>query len=435
MPALNSPCDRLPRALAAAAGSLLPVLSLLFALAGCQDEVPTAAGEDLFPPESRPSTFEVTLSPSDFLGALGQFALPGTPITPGYLLVAEDFDGVLDAHTLARLADFPASVTFTSDGSTRTDSVFTYGSGRLVAFVDTAATLATAPANLRLWSLAQDWDPSSVTWTLAVDSGGLQIPWAQPGGTRGALLSDALLTPADSLGRDSLVFSLDSLQIAALAGDGEFGLLLTSATSDSRVQLSSLVLRTSVRPASKPDTVLAQTITTAARRFIFTPQAPPPSTAWRVGGLTAERALFSVTLPSTLSRCAPPQGGCGAVSFSEVGLNRVSLLLEPLALRNGFRPLAPVEVGLRVVGEPELLDRAPLGAKVASTLVPARRFTAADSSVAIELTNFVRASLQDSTSTVTFALTSEPEARNFGFAAFAGAPRLRIVYTLPGTGR
>ena len=412
---------------------------MLFALAGCADEIPTATGEGLFPGGTRPVTAEVEFSPDESATELGRFSGFADPSAAGFLLVANRFEGELFAHTLARFTGFPDSVTYTSEGSTTTDTAFTFGAGRVVAPIDTAASTSAGPVTFRLWSLAQDWDAESAGWELAIDSAGRQVPWAEPGGAPGELLAEVTRTPGDTLTRDSIVWEVDSLTVQRMARAEFPGVLVTADGSPARFELRRLLLRTALRPAARPDTAIAQTISAGPQIFVFVPDVPEARDGWLVGGLMGDRVLLRIRIPESVPGCTSPATtpppACAPIPLTEVTLNDAALLLDPLPV-GGFRPLAPVSLVLRRIGEPELGRIAPLGNLVnpggAPYLAPPDAWEApTDTVLRLPITAFVRElALQDSTGAAV-ALLVEPQLRNFGVARFAGRPRLRLVYTLP----
>ena len=403
--------------------------ALLLGSTACSDELPTATDEGLFP-GGRPVTFQADLAPADFFEEIGRFTGYTSRRDAPYLLVANQFEGALQAHTLARFTGFPAAITYTDAGTSKTDSTFAWVGGRVVAPLDTTALAATGPVTYQLWTLTQPWNARSATWELAVDSAGERTPWSTPGGARGRLLAEVSRAPGDTLLRDSIVWALDSLAVRDIVRDSANGVLVTAIGTQSRTQLGRLVLRANARPAGKPDTALTQNITTGPQAFIFTPAVP--DAGWQVGGIEGARALFRLRLPATVPVCAPGGGACRDVAFGSVALNEAALVFDPVPVEGGFRPVAPLSLVLRLIAEPTLGRLAPLGGSVTAALVPGTRFVApADSAVAIPLTSYVRHLLSDSTAIDAFALLAEPEAANFGLARFAGAPRLRLIYTLP----
>ena len=155
-----------------------------------------------------------------------------------------------------------------------------------------------------------------------------------------------------------------------------------------------------------------------------------------------DRVLLRIRIPESVPGCASPATtpppACAPIPLTEVTLNDAALLLEPLPV-GGFRPLAPVSLVLRRIGEPELGRIAPLGNLVnpggAPYLAPADAWEApTDTVLRLPITGFVRELASQDSTGAAVALLVEPQLRNFGVARFRGRPRLRLVYTLPLTG-
>lgn len=419
----------------------LAILPAIASLGGCDNDLLTTSDPGLVPGFE---TLEAVLPAEAFVTEIGAFSGFADPSAAPFLLVANEFDGALTAHALLRFGPFPDSVRFEPAGEpARTDTVFTYTTGRVVARVDTAGdATGGAPVTLRLFELAQRWDPATVSWTHAVDSATRRVPWEVPGGTPGALLATATYTPGSAAQGDSVVWQVDSLAVARMAADDFPGLLVTAAETGVRLELGrNPTLRTAIRPASKPDTAIERTIPIAAQRFVFTPDAPSGSVAWNVGGIGASRLLFRVRIPETVP-CRSGMAACpasGGIPLGEVSLNRASLVLEPEAVPSGFRPLRPITVALFDVGTPPvgpagdtLFALTPLGREVARTAVADTLFVSGDTrTVELAITNRVRALDEATSRTLTFALLAAPGSTGFGVARFGAAPRLRLVYTLP----
>lgn len=402
----------------------------LLSISGCADELPTLSGEDRFPGGAAPTTIEVFLPTAEVLAGASVFGDFTNPRDAEFLLVAHRFDEALEANTLARLTGFPDSVTFTLNGATRTEAAFTYGTGRVITRVDAAASASAGPAVLRLWALEQEWDSATVTWTQARQG----TPWRTPGGTRGALLAEARWTPGDTVARDSVIWQVDSLAVRRMASPSFAGLLVTSVTPDTRLQLSRLVLQTTQRPTARPDTAVAVTVAQGPQEFIFTPEPPRPEGVYRVGGPTGDRTVLRLTLPSTVPACRDPAStpGCPRVALRDVTLNRASLVLDPVRVRGGFRPVGLTPLLVRRVLEPELGRRAPLGESIAFDSIAPGPFRGTPSEpVTLNLTQSVSQLLRSDSSSVAVALLSDPEGARFGYLWFAGTPRLRLIYTLP----
>ncbi|HEU4456767.1 MAG TPA: hypothetical protein VFR81_27105 [Longimicrobium sp.] len=412
------------------------LIPLLAAAAACQDDSPTLTGDDLFPGGGRPTTLEVIVPAAEFLQTLGVYTGFGDRTTFGFQIIANQYGGVLDANTLVRF-DFPRTVEYSQDGTSRLDSTFAVRSARLTVLVDSGGT--SGGTTLEVYRLAQRFDAATATWTLAADTGG-GVPWTQPGGTRGPLAGTAVYNPATA--GDTVFFQLDSLGAAGLRADSLSGALIRAVETDRRVQLRGLSLTLRVRPSNAVrDTTLEVGIPAEALTFVFNPQQPAPAPGTlQAGGVGASRSVFAVDLQRTVPGCPPPES-CADVPLSEVLLNRVSLLLKPVASPPGFNPLGSIPITLWTVPEPELGRRAPLGLAVNDPLPstgPVVTAQPGDTLVEVPFTAYAIAAVAADTLPTTFALLGEapPLAagaapRNFGVSVFDAAPRLRIIYTLP----
>src|SRR5690606_38138198 len=151
-----------------------------------------------------------------------------------------NFDGVLDAHPIARFEGIPDSVSYTSStGATRAE-ISAYAGGRVLVHVDTLVSFPTAPTAFLLWELTQPWDSTTVTWENAVDRPGEQVPWTTPGGARGELLATRQWAPGDTVTQDTVVWELDSLAVARLRNEDHPGVMVTIDRSEARFKLSGL---------------------------------------------------------------------------------------------------------------------------------------------------------------------------------------------------
>lgn len=415
----------------------------------CTDDPPTASGGELFP-GTLPSTFQVLLPADSFVQHLGSFSGYSSPADASYQLVANQFDGALQANALVKLAGIPTSFSYTQGGTSKSDSVFTLGRGALVARLDTLASTSSGPIELQLWEAGQSWDPATVSWTLAVDTVGGRVAWTRPGGSRAALLSSVTLGAGARIAGDSAVFSLDSLTVQRITGTDFPGLLITASGAQGRVQLQpgGIQLRTGVHPRSaSPDTVLAVTVSPSTATFVFDPDQPAaPAGAYALGGVRSARTLFRLNLPASLPACRG--SACTQVATRDVTLNEVSLVLTPATVAGGFRAVGPVPVALRLVTEPQLGRQAPLGAvmnEVVGVDPTANRplyggslFSPGDSILAVPFTSFAARKVAADSTSFSAALLSDPGSLfgsagtlSFGAAWFTAAPRLRIIYTIP----
>lgn len=404
--------------------------ALLAGAAACSDETPTLTGG--FPPEARPETREVLVPASQFLRVLGSYRGYTDVYDAQFLTVAQDFEG-LNAHALSRFQRFPREVTYLRDAAQRTDSLYTITGGSLVVRVDTTASTA-RPFTLRVYQGAQSYDPNSATWTAAVDTGNVRVPFAQPGGTRGALLGEATSTQGDSL-----VFALTPAQLRSLTDTASKGVVITAAQAGTRVEIANLVLRARARPDSaRPDTTIIISAAGQSAVTVYTPEQPDAGPGViAAGGLLSARTLLELDVNQRVPGCGPLEQ-CENVKLNQVQLNSVALLLKPLETPGGFDPVGPLPLNLRRVSEPELGRRAPLGCCApgdpSGLLDRTVFYNPADSVVVIPLTQLaLRTAFSTDTLPTTFALLSEAGAgpATFGVGFFRSDPQLRIVYTLP----
>ncbi len=399
--------------------------------AGCGERLPTGAGDDLFPPGGRAVTVELEFAATSF-EILGRFTGYTGPQDAAFLLVANRFDGALDAATLARFRGFPGFVNVTVGGTAQVDSVFTYLGGQVIVPIDTTATEFNGPVTLELLALAQSPGPDEVFGRTGVNTAGAR------------LLSSVRIAPGDPAAWDTVIFNVDSLAVRQFAREDFPGLLVRATESPSRLQLGRLSLVTSVRPSQRADTTIAQTVTGGPQTFIVNSEPPFPENALVAGGVRSARTLFRVTLPE---RVPMGPGDPRTVRIDSVTINEAALLLEPLPVGGGWRPLGPVPLHLLRVAEPELGARAPLGDIVqdpvafdqSGPLYASILYTPGNAEpVVVRVTQHIRSvAARDTTArareglATTLALLGQPEAGTFGRAHFRSPPRLRLVYTVP----
>jgi hypothetical protein len=409
----------------------------LIATSGCENSLPTLSGEGPFPVGSVATTIEYFIESDDLL--LGSNTYTGPTGVEDFvgLLVANEFDGGLTAHPLVTFGTFPDTIQVESES----DGDFLYLGGEVLGVVSDTLSASDAELTLQLWSVAQPWDTTAVSWENAVDRPGETVPWVEPGGTRGDLLGTVTWSRTDAdADADSLVWSIPPSVVDQLAEDELQGLMVTVANDDSRLVISNLVLRTEIQPSVDPDTVVTRTVGAGPQTFVFTPEPPQPAEALRVGGITSDRMILQLAVPQELPGCSPPQS-CATLSADEVTLDRVELIIDPIPVGSGFRPVQPTVVIAREVIDPELGERAPLGAPIflrpPSTVfdtISAPRFTpAGDQPIRLRVTSAYLQSIQSGESTLAVALLVEPEASSFAYMWFERKARLRLLYTLPQT--
>jgi hypothetical protein len=407
------------------------ILALL-ALAGCSNDVPTATGTELFPAGTEMTSIDLVLPASEFLREDTVYDGFSSVRSVNYLLVANQFDGALDSHTLVRFGAFPDSVSYVSGTTDVTDSVFTYGTGRVTARIDTLASVPSTSVVLRLYALEQPWDSATATWQNASESGGAQVPWRTPGGTLGRLIAETTWVRGDTLTRDTVSWQVDSLSMKEIATPGFAGLAITAAQPGTRVQLTAPDVAANVHPATHPDTTLVVVPSAFAQTFVFNPPVPQPAGIFRAGGVTGARTVLRIDLDHQVPTCADPATGCPTVPLKDVTLNRAVLLLDAVPVASGFRPTIPHYLQIRPVLEPALGRHGSLGDLLTQDSIPMELFQPPTGQTAsINLTNVFQ-TYTDS-SAVSLALLSVSSTASFGTLWFTNTPRLRLVYSLPQT--
>lgn len=419
----------------ARAAAALLVLALAFV--ACTEEGPTEVGGGLVT-GGELRTFEVVLEAAQFLVLDTAFAGYNVPVGSGYQVVANNFDGVLDAHALTRFVNLPDSQQVVqTGGATVWDRNLTYVGGQLTVVVDTLRSVAEGEVEVQLHRTLQAWDPGSATWTLAEDSGATPTPWQQAGGTRTAPLN----ARAWSAGQDSLLLPLDSATATALADapESEQGLLLSMVGGQARLRIATMTLHADFRPSTRPDTVIRVLVPVNRRTMIYTPRPEPRASSPRVGGIEAWRTFlrFDADLADLVVPCGPAAPGC-TLRLREAVVNRAELLLEPAPPPAGFTPTDSVSLTATTVLTPASvpLARSPL-AEVVNVVggIPASAFRAgADTTVTVDVTRFmgplVAGGQEGDAPSPWMALFSPPEGRRFGMGAFSGTPRLRLILTV-----
>jgi hypothetical protein len=272
---------------------------------------------------------------------------------------------------------------------------------------------------------------------LRVDTSGVRIPWAQPGGSPGALAGSASYVA----GNDTVKLPVDSATLAIWADTTNAGRggLITATTLGSRLRIGLPVLQLQARSSIRTDTVYELNLV-PSRTFIFEPEQPDSVPTPRIGGTPEWRTLLrlrpgldtlSITCPATTSSCVTTLG--------QVTINYAALLLQPLVPPAGFSPEAALNVAAHILIPSELLplQRSPLTPAVGFTApIPVSTFTAPGAPpVELPITDFVRLLAADTATSLTFvpthlALAPTGTFRTFGFGVFAERPRLRLVVSL-----
>ncbi|HSL72289.1 MAG TPA: hypothetical protein VK864_18715 [Longimicrobiales bacterium] len=417
---------------------------LALVLAACTQEVPTDIGGSLLP-SGGVRTFEVILEPEQFLVFDTAFSGYADAFDARFLVIARDFEGVLDANTLIRFGQKPVSIQVRdSAGAVRTDTLPKFAGGDLVIRIDTLRSRGAAEVSV--YFTTEPWDASSATWTTRIDTGSVTLPWQTPGGTRGARIGSVPWTA----GEDTLIIALDSATVFALTNVADttrgtvFTIDNTSVPAGAQLRIAGASLRLPARSTLRPDTTVQVNVEPISTTFIFTPDPPLLGTTPRVSGVPAWRTVLSVIdgLEDLMLPCPDGTAGC-TFRLGDATLNLADLLLRPTGSPPGFSP----EDSIRVQAHPLLvlqnvpLSRSPVGVAVGGSrdAIPRTRFSNADNGpeAAVSVTQLIGPVLADTTSPGSaqrpsrfIALLTNPETFSFGFGTFREGPRLRLILTV-----
>jgi hypothetical protein len=417
------------------------VLLGLVALGGtaCGERTPTSLDPALIPVE--PTSVEVILPWEEFGSNLRVFGGYGRVSELGTGMVARSFAGALDARTLVRFFELATSATVVdSSGTSVTDTLLSLRGGRLVAFVDTAASVIPGPVTFELGVLGQRWHPASASWSLAVDTLGEQVAWTEPGAGPVKRVATAVWDPSRG---DSVVFFLDTTAVKLFrdTSDVRQGAVLGLVTPGARLALDQVALRATVK-SSRRDTIFDISAGDEALTFVYTPEPGPPGDVLRVGGAPAWRTTLEITVPSRLT--GPPSlcavAGC-PVELTAGRVNYAALVLSARSTEAAFRPADSLGIDVRAVYDPSALPKSPLGSGLigglGKRLAPELFGAGEGTEVEIPITSFVRALLQGDTVAGfppprTLAVLSALEPSSLAFASFYGpassaAPKLRLI--------
>lgn len=408
---------------------LLVLLPLLFA--ACDQEVPTSVGDGLLPPDGI-RTFEAIIEPQRWLVWDTAFGLYSDAVSAGFLIVAGQFEGALNSNTLARFT-VPTVVTVLDDGGTaREDTMPTYAGGQLRLFIDTLQS-TTGTVRLALYRSAEEWH-SSATWANRLDTLGASVPWAQPGGTRGALVDTASYVA----GQDTVLFNVDPATLVQWADtlNPERGAIIVMESGGGRLRMQMPELTVDMTSEFQPDTVVNAPGILIAATFMFDPLPAETSSSPRVGGTPAWRTMLRLQERlDTLTVPCPDVSDC-RLRLDEVTINFAGIQLQPVPPPPGFRPEGPVNIGAFLLLPSELapLQRWPLGDFISGTAVPETRFEAAGMPLApIPITEYMRLLTRPSDPDQLpprHLMLSTFDQRTFGFATFAAQPSLRLVLSI-----
>ena len=407
-------------------------------LGACGSDSPVEVGAGLLPAEPV-TTFEVVLEADQFLALDSAFALYNQPADAGFAMIAADYAGVLDAHALNRFSIVRTiTVRDTLANSVRIDSLPRYFGGRLVVRIDTVRT-PLGSVQLSAYQSMESWDAGSATWQTRIDSGTVELPWTQPGGTLGPQITTGEWLRTEG---DSLVMAIDSATLAVLRDStvARQGIIIVSETPGSRVRVSEIVLRADARSSLPTDTVVTTTGVNLGRTFIYDPAPEPRIDATRVGGVPSYRTLIRLRddLGDLVIECPDDFGEAGcAVPLRDAAITSALLEYTLAAPPPEFVPEDSVLFAalplLETPGVP--FARSPLGS--VSQAIGGSRFirpadfddvTTADP-VRFVVTTAIRQAASEDAAAIGIAIIPALELSTFGFVPLQPAPRLRLVLT------
>ena len=434
--------EPLPRACAAVA------LVGLAMLGGCDEVVPTSLDPNRFP--ESPATVELHVDWDGFGSGFRTYGGYGSPADLPNSVLASDFRGELDSHTIVRWGAYPVSVSVRdTTGTTRPDSALTYIGGRFVVYFDTLASVTDGPVEVELGATTVEWDDRTSNWWSSVDTSGNSRLWPEPGGGPVEPLGIATWNPDEG---DSLAFEIDSARIAEWADTADVtrGARLRLITPGARLDVRGTGLRLHTRPSLHPDSTFYLHVVQEDLTFVYDPYPTAPEEGGRIGGVPAWRTVFEVG--SLTSLTGPPElcaaVGCPA-SFEPSQINYAAIVLHAKAVAAAFRPSDSVTVDARPVLASASLPKSPLGPSLTGLLgekVAPEAFQPEGRNAEIEIpvTSFVRDVVRGVDGrgdpvTGTLALLARVEPASLPYAAFHGPegehpPYLKVVISVSRSG-
>lgn len=426
------------------------ILTGLGLLSGCADETPTSTSPDLVP--LSPRTVEIRLPLDQIDSEVRLFRGFGSTSGLDHSVVARDFNGALNARTLARFRNFPVAVEVPdTTGAVVTDSSITFVGGRVVAHVDTAGLDVDSIANrfgrpvFRASSLDAPWHPPSATWEFAVDTSGDRRPWPEAGAGPATEIETDQWQASLS---DSMVFRVDSATVADWTDttNPSRGVRIDAETSGLQVPFRDVSLLLETRPSANPDTIVFAEAEGRQLTFVYDPSPEAPENGIRFGGVPAWRTSVAISVPDTLN--GPPEacaalGGC-PYRVTPEALSFASLVLVSREAPPAFQLGDTLRLDMRPVFRPDLLPKSPLGSSLFGPLrraLPPGIFSSsgAGESVELPLTGFVRdlirgetASGGEARNTLVLLTANEPDGVALGDFYGPGSdspPALRLVIT------
>lgn len=406
-------------------------------LAACGRETPTDVGGTLLPGQSV-RTFETVLDASAFLVRDTSFSGYGRPANSTFLFVTRARGGALESRALLKWPVLPGVITVRdAAGTLRADSMPIFFGGRIKVRIDTLRS-SPAPFTVRAQRATQTWDVVSATWQLRVDTGDVELPWAEPGGAPGALAG----TGRYQAGNDTITIAVDSQTIVAWRDTINVvpGAVLSMETADAFMRTADITLEIDARSTIDTDTVVTSVTRPTESVFIFDPPVASTAADPRVGGIPVWRTYLQLLegLDTVTVGCPDGPAGC-RIPLGQVSISYAALVFDPVAPPPGFAVEDSLQIGARLLLVDPLvpLARSPLGEAVGvmpRPLAPAR-FLDTTTPIEIPITEFMRRAAADSVEAAErppphIALVTISELGTFGFVTFASPPRLRLLVTV-----
>jgi hypothetical protein len=420
-------------------GLAAALLSFMIVVMACSEISPTGVVLE------EPVTVEIRIPWDEFGSNFMVYVGGGAPIDLGVGIVAHQLGDSLEARTLASMSEIPTSATVVdTTGTSVTDTLLHVLGGRIVATIDTLSAVSPGPVTLVVGMIETSWDPTTATWSMAIDSLiGLQVPWDRPGAGPVSHAVTTVWVPSET----TAVFELDSAEVVAWADTAKArGLRLSALTAGSRLQVTELSIEVDVRPSSNPDTTVVLTAGDSTLTFLYTPAPSSPRGSVRVGGTPSYRTAMRIALPTVLERpaelCAVQ--GC-PFKLTASALNYAAVVLSSEQVEPSFQPSDSVNLDVRPVLDPAALPKAPLGASLITNStgkrVAASLFSIDEGTeVEIPITSLARTLLEPDTTSrfptpTTVALVSTYEPVSFYYASFLGPgsarpPELKLIVTI-----
>ena len=413
----------------------LGLVAVTAVAAGCGDEAPTEVGGDLLGENLR--TVRLLLDAPEFLQGDTTYDQIGTLNQVSYGIVAHEFEGELDAHTVFRVERPFEAVYEDADGTTQRDSLDAIRGGTLTVVLDSLADVV-GPIELAVLSLTEDWDRGTVSWALRYDTAGVSEAWTVPGGTTGDTMATATWTEGDTLriAIDSAAAAVWHDTIGAFRGGS-----LQTTTPGARLRVRSVGFEFDVVPTDADTVVTAGRVTQAVA--VASPDTDPGADVLRIGGLPIWRSMVRFQPLAELPVPCEQDSTTCTIPLSDVTVNTANLILrtQPTGGRRAERSLRVEGRGV-LEGPGVPLTRSPLSRPLGlmdESLGVAAFVAPAAVEARIPVTGYVQRNVsppEGEDPLLWLALTATAEGATFGYGQFGSfasgvPPQLELVVTIP----